>query len=92
VNGVRRLAKEIKKRTNPTMYSPMFGKVIRLPELQIQLRSKIVLDKDDVVSTFDLYETRVYDGNVEYIHLNKTVALLPYSADNKFIAIGVLIE
>ena len=92
MNGTRRLAKEIKKRTNPTMYSPMFGKIIKLPELQIQLGSKIVLDKDDVVSTFNLYETRVHDGNVEYIYLNKEVVLLPYASDNKFIAIGVLIE
>ena len=52
----------------------------------------MLLTKNDIKSTFDIYETEIIDGRVRYINLNKTVVLLPYSADNKFIAIGVIDE
>ena len=84
------LAKHIRSRDNPSPYTPMFGKIIELPELKIQLGSRILLDKDDVKATFDLYETRQHDGYIEYVNLNKTIVLLPYASDNKFIVIGVV--
>ena len=84
------LAKHIRSRDNPSPYTPMFGKIIELPELKIQLGSRILLDKDDVRAIFDLYETRRHDGYIEYVNLNKTVVLLPYASDNKFIVIGVV--
>ena len=49
------LAKHIRSRGNLSPYTPMFGKIIELPELKIQLGSRILLDKDDVRATFDLY-------------------------------------
>lgn len=92
MSGVRELAQRIKDRTNPSPYTPMLGKITRLPELQIQLGSRIMLDKDDILATFDLYETKEYDNYVEYVNLNKTAVLFPCSGDNKFIVIGVLEE
>lgn len=90
MNGVTELAKHIKNRDNPSPYTPMFGTIIELPNLKIQLGNNILLDADDIKSTFDLYETREEDNHTEYIHLGKEVVLLPYDKDNKFVVIGVI--
>ncbi len=90
MNGVTELAKHIRDRDNPSPYTPMFGKIISLPKLKIQLGSRVILEAEDVVSIFDIYETRRYDGHTEYVHLGKEIVLLPYSGDNKFIALGVV--
>ena len=90
MNGVTELARHIKSRDNPAPYTPMFGKIISLPKLKIKLGSRVILEADDVKAIFDIYETRGYDGHTEYIHLGKEVVLLPYSDDNKFIALGVV--
>lgn len=90
MNGVTELAKHIKNRDNPSPYTPMFGKVIELPNLKIQLGNNILLDADDIKSTFDIYETREEDNHMEYIHLGKEVVLLPYDKDNKFVVVGVI--
>lgn len=92
MNNVTKLAKHIKSRDNPLPYSPMFGKIISLPELKIRLGTRVLLTKEDVKAIFDIYDKIVHDSYTEYVHLNKTVVLLPYSSDNKFIAIGVLEE
>ncbi len=91
MDGVTELAMHIKGQENPAPYTPMFGKIIELPNLKIQLGNKILLDADDVKATFDLYETREHDGYAEYIHLGKEAVLLPYAEDNKFVVIGVII-
>lgn len=90
MNGVTELAKHIKNRDNPSPYTPMFGKIIELPNLKIQLGNNILLDADDIKFTFDLYETREEDNHTEYIHLGKEVVLLPYDKDNKFVVVGVI--
>ena len=90
MDGVTELAKHIKNRDNPSPYTPMFGRVISLPKLTIQLGNNILLDADDIKSTFDIYETREQDNRTEYIHLGKEVVLLPYDKDNKFVVIGVI--
>ena len=92
MNGITALAKHIRDRDNPSPYTPMFGKIISLPELKIRLGTRVLLTKSDIKATFDIYDKVVHDGHTEYVHLNKTVVLLPYSDDNKFIAIGVLEE
>ncbi len=92
MNNITKLAKHIKARDNPLPYSPMFGEIISLPELKIRLGTRILLTKQDIKSIFDIYETEIIDERVRYVNLNKTVVLLPYSKDNKFIAIGVLEE
>jgi hypothetical protein len=91
MGGVMDLARHIKERDNPSPYTPMFGRVISLPKLTIQLGNNILLDADDIKSTFDIYETREQDNHKEYIYLEKEVVLLPYDKDNKFVVIGVLI-
>ena len=91
MDAITELARQIRERDNPSPYTPMFGKIISLPELKIQLGSRVFLDADDVKATFDLYETRQLErGGVEYVNLNKEVVLLPYSDDNKFVVIGVV--
>ena len=90
MDGVTELAKHIKNLDNPSPYTPMFGRVISLPKLTIQLGNNILLDADDIKSTFDIYETREQDNHMEYIHLGKEVVLLPYDKDNKFVVIGVI--
>lgn len=92
MTNITKLAKHIKSRDNPSPYSPMFGKIISLPELKIRLGTRVILTKDDIKSTFDIYDKIVHDGYTEYVYLKKTVVLLPYSDDNKFIAIGVIDE
>ena len=92
MTNITKLAKHIKARDNPSQYTPMFGKIISLPELKIRLGTRVLLTKEDIKATFDIYEKTVLDGHTEYVYLNKTVVLLPYSDDNKFIAIGVLEE
>lgn len=92
MNNITKLAKHIKSRDNPAPYTPMFGKIISLPELKIRLGTRVLLTKSDIKATFDIYETKITDERVKYVNLNKTVVLLPYSSDNKFIAIGVLEE
>lgn len=90
MDGVTELAKHIKERDNPSPYTPMFGRVISLPKLTIQLGNNILLDADDIKSTFDIYETREQDNHKEYIYLEKEVVLLPYDKDNKFVVVGVI--
>lgn len=92
MTNITKLAKHIKSRDNTTPYTPMFGKIISLPELKIRLGTRVLLTKSDIKATFNIYETEIVNERVKYVNLNKTVVLLPYSGDNKFIAIGVLDE
>lgn len=92
MTNITKLAKHIKSRDNPSPYTPMFGKIISLPELKIRLGTRVLLTKSDIKATFDIYETEIVDECVKYVNLNKTVVLFPYSGDNKFIAIGVIDE
>ena len=90
MSAVEELARHIRDRDNPSPYTPMFGKIISLPELKIQLGNRILLDADDIKAIFDVYETRITDGRTAYVNLNKDVVLLPYANNNKFIALGVI--
>lgn len=92
MTNITKLAKYIKSRDNPTLYTPMFGKIISLPELKIRLGTRVLLTKSDIKSMFNIYETELVDEHIKYVNLNKTVVLLPCSGDNKFVAIGVIEE
>ena len=87
-NGITELAKLFKERDNREGYSPIFGKITSLPDLQIKIGDKITIDETYIKSCFNLYETDI-DG--EYIHLGKDVILLPYSDMQKFIVVGAVI-
>ena len=62
MNGITALAKHIRDRDNPSPYTPMLGRIISLPELKIQLGSRILLYADDVQTTFDIYEKKYDSG------------------------------
>ena len=89
MSGVTDLARHIKARDNPSSYTQMFGRIISLPKLVIQLGNNILLDDSDIKSVFDIYETQERDNHTEYKYLGKEVVLLPYDNDNKFVVIGV---
>lgn len=93
MDDVTRLAMWMKDNENPSPYSPIMGVITALPNLRIQVGTKAILDSKEVKSIFDIYKTVTHNNGVtEYVYLNKTVVLLPYSKDQKFIAIGVLQE
>lgn len=77
---------------NKEPYAPAIGKIIELPELKIQLGNRILLTSDEVISIFDIKETVEHDNHTEYVNLNKTVILLPYSNRQRYIALGVVQE
>ena len=87
INGITELAKLFKERENDTGYSPMFGTVIELPKTKIRINEKVILGDEHILCTFDLKERNEYGV---YINLRKKVVLLPYSKNQKFIAIGVV--
>lgn len=93
MDDITRLALWMKDNENPSPYSPILGTVISLPNLRIQVGAKAILDSKEVKTTFDIYKSITHNNGVtEYVYLNKTVVLLPYSKDQKFIAIGALQE
>ena len=87
MNGISELAKLFHERDNRTSYSPMFGEIIELPNLKIRIGEKIVIDSSFIKSCVNLYEQ---DSKGRYIHKGETVALLPYSNNQKFIVVGVV--
>lgn len=88
INGITELAKLFKERNNDTSYSPMFGRIIELPDTKIRVNEKVILNDSHLVCLLNLKE-QDHDG--DYIHLGKEVALLPFSNNQKFIVIGVVI-
>ena len=87
MNGITELAKLFKERNNEADYSPMFGKVIELPQTKIRINEKVILNDSHLVSCIPLKQ-RNSDG--DYIYLGKEVVLLPFSKNQKFIVIGVV--
>lgn len=86
-------AELFKSRDNSPGYTPIFGTILELPNLKIRCGNKIWLDSSDVVSIFDICAVmHNEDGTEEYRYLNKTVVLLPYNHEQRFIAIGVITE
>ena len=88
MNGITELAKLLKERNNQAGYSPVFGKIIELPDTKIWINEKIILT-EEYLKAFMEYKQQDDEG--KYINLNKTAVLLPYSADQKYIMIGVLL-
>lgn len=86
MDGITELAKLLKERENTAMYSPVFGRIIELPDTKIRVSDKIILNDSYVISCIDFKQQNA-DG--EYICLGKEVVLLPYQNHQKFILIGV---
>ena len=87
MNGITELAKLLKARENKTEYSPMFGRIIELPDLKIRLSDKVILTAEHIKTCVSL-DTLSSDG--EYIYLGSEVVMLPYCDNQKFIVIGVV--
>ena len=87
MNGITELAKLFKERNNEAGYSPMFGRIIELPQTKIRINEKVILNDSHLVCLFSLKEQN-YEG--DYINLGKEVVLLPFSNYQKFIVIGVV--
>ncbi|MDP4117579.1 MAG: hypothetical protein Q8873_00100 [Bacillota bacterium] len=87
MNGITELAKLFKERENANGYSPMIGRIIRLPDLKIQLGDKVIVTSTRIKTCISL---NAVDESGRYIHLGKEVVLLPYADSQKFILIGVV--
>ena len=57
MTNITKLAKHIKARDNSSPYMPMFGKIISLPDLKIRLGTRVLLTKEDIKTTFDIYDS-----------------------------------
>lgn len=93
-NGVLELAKMFKECENGEKYNPTFGVLTSLNDLVVTVGDKIRLGSSNIKSLINLYETDIYG---KYVHLGKTVALLPYSDErgrygNKYIVLGVIFD
>ena len=87
INGITELALLLKERDNGTGYSPMFGKIIELPNLRIRLSDKVIINDKYIKKCIDINLTDSYG---RYIYLNKEVVLLPYNNNQNFVLIGVV--
>lgn len=87
MNGITELAKLFKERENQNDYSPVFGTIIELPHTKIRINDKILLTEEYLKTCTEYKQT---DDTGRYINLQKEVVLLPYSAGQKFILIGVI--
>ena len=85
--GITELAKLLKERENKQGYSPVFGTIIDLPDLQIHLGGKIILSEEHIVRCVSVV-SRNEDG--EYANLGKEAVLLPFADSQKFILIAVI--
>lgn len=90
MDSITELAKMFKERDNPEGYSPMFGTVIKLPELDIWCGGKLHIGKERIDALFDIYEEVYDDSHRSYKYLNKKVVMLPYKNNQRFIVLGAV--
>ena len=88
MNGITELAKLLKERDNTGNYSPMFGTIIELPVLKVRLSDKILLTDAHIKKRCVFVEEQ--DNFGRYIHLGKEAVLLPYSNEQKFVLVGLV--
>ena len=87
MNGITELALLLKERENGTAYSPIFGRIVSLPDLKIAVGDKITLTAAHIKR---LCEINQQDAYGRYINLNREAVLLPYADGQKFILLGVV--
>ena len=88
MNGITELAMLLKERENKGDYSPIFGRIIELPNLKIRVGSKIILTDLHIKKSCVYVKER--DRYGRYIHLNREAVLLPYAGGQKFVLAGVV--
>ena len=86
MNGITELALLLKERENGAVYSPMFGRIVSLPDIKITLSDKVTLT---AVHIKRLCEINQQDEHGRYINLNREAVLLPYADGQRFILLGV---
>jgi len=84
MDSVSELAKLFKERENQSVYSPMIGIVIELPDVRIRLADKIILDDSHLTICV------VLQHNAECSDIGREVVLLPYADGQKFFVIGMV--
>ena len=87
MSSITELAKLFKERENQAGYLPVLGTIIELPDTKIRVNEKIILTEEYLTPCIE-YKQQGVDGR--YINLQKEAVLLPYSAGQKFILIGVI--
>ena len=88
MNGITELALLLKERENGASYSPIFGRIVSLPNLKITVGEKITLSDAHIKRICEIEQK---DINNQYINLNREAVLLPYADGQKFIMLGVVI-
>ena len=88
MNGITELALLLKERENNAAYSPLFGRIVSLPDLKIAVGDKITLS---IAHIKRIVEVDQRDEYGRYINLNREAVLLPYADGQKFILLGVVI-
>jgi hypothetical protein len=87
MNGITELAILLKDRENGAAYSPLFGRIVSLPELRITVGDKIMLTALHIKR---ICEINQQDEFGRYINLNREAVLLPYADGQRFILLGVV--
>ena len=88
MNGITELALLFKDRENGAAYSPLFGRIVALPDLRITVGDKITLSALHIKRICEIDQK---DAQGRYINLNREAVLLPYADGQKFILLGVVI-
>ena len=86
-NGISELAGLFKSCENGTAYSPMFGRIVALPDIKISLGDKITLSAWHIKR---ICEINQQDEFGRYINIGREVALLPYADGQRFLLVGVV--
>ena len=88
MNGITEFALLLKERENGAAYSPMFGRIVSLPDLKIVLGDKITLSSARIRLICEIDQR---DEQGRYINLNRETVLLPYADGQKFVLLGVVV-
>ena len=88
MNGITELALLLKERENSAAYSPLFGRIVSLPNLKITVGDKITLSAAHIKRICEIDQQDSYG---QYINLNREAVLLPYADGQKFILLGVVV-
>lgn len=90
-NNIERLANLFHERNNPKLPEIAFGTVVSANPVKVQLcaNDNVILSDRNMRSVVDLSE-RTPEG--QYIYLNRTVAVCPYSNNHKYLVLGVVVD
>jgi len=82
MNGITELALLLKERENHAEFSPLIGKIIELPNINILVGDNIQIKQERLTMCIQPIHT------AEYTDIGRSVVLLPYNDFEKFILLG----